>query len=61
MICYYDSEEEHYVIHWCDEEGNYYRNYSRDLLELEYYRTKKRPTLCCRQYLQILKVLCPGM
>lgn len=35
LICYYDSEEQHYVIHWCDEEGNYYRNYSRDLLQPE--------------------------
>lgn len=33
LICYYDSEKQHYVIHWCDDEGNYYRNYSRDLLQ----------------------------
>lgn len=35
VICYYDSEEGRYVIQWCDEEGNYYRNFSRDLLELD--------------------------
>jgi len=33
VICRYDSEQQLYVINWCDQDGNYYRNVSEDLLQ----------------------------
>ena len=32
--CDYDRENDSYVIHWCDEDGNYYKNYVKDILNI---------------------------
>ncbi|MBZ4671446.1 MAG: glycosyl hydrolase [Oscillospiraceae bacterium] len=34
VSCFYDKENKTYVIHWSDGEGNYYKNFISDILDL---------------------------
>lgn len=35
LNCFYDQEQQVYVIHWCDADGNYYRNNIADIFDLD--------------------------
>lgn len=42
VTCKYDEVNDSYVIHWCDEKGNYFKNFIKDIININELSTPEK-------------------